>query len=122
MFWKLLCALTIRLCARLAIFCASQDRERWNSFQGLLTRQGFTLMSLGPIPDSSLAACAQDGEMRKNFQRTLTKQGFKFKLGMKVLSGRVEGDTVKLELEPSKGGDKETLEADVVLVSAGVCR
>ncbi len=79
-------------------------------------------MSLGPIPDSSLAACAQDGEMRKNFQRTLTKQGFKFKLGMKVLSGRVEGDTVKLELEPSKGGDKETFEADVVLVSAGVCR
>lgn len=60
--------------------------------------------------------------MRKNFQRTLTKQGFKFKLGMKVLSGRVEGDTVKLELEPSKGGDKETFEADVVLVSAGVCR
>ncbi len=27
--------------------------------------------------------------------------------------------SVHLELEPSKGGDKETLEADVVLVSAG---
>jgi hypothetical protein len=36
-----------------------------------------------------------------------------------VLGGRVEGDTVKLEIEPAKGGDKEELEADVVLVSAG---
>jgi dihydrolipoamide dehydrogenase len=60
-----------------------------------------------------------DGEIRKAFQRTLTKQGFKWKLGMKVLGGRVDGDTVKLEIEPAKGGDKEELEADVVLVSAG---
>jgi hypothetical protein len=36
-----------------------------------------------------------------------------------VLGGRVDGDTVKLEIEPAKGGDKEELEADVVLVSAG---
>lgn len=61
----------------------------------------------------------QDGEMRKQFQRTLTKQGFKFKLSTKVVSGEVTGDTVKLELEAAKGGNKETLEADVVLVSAG---
>mmetsp|Transcript_20585 Transcript_20585/g.61978 ORF Transcript_20585/g.61978 Transcript_20585/m.61978 type:complete len:505 (+) Transcript_20585:36-1550(+) len=60
-----------------------------------------------------------DGEMRKQFQRTLTKQGFKFKLSTKVVSGEVTGDTVKLELEAAKGGNKETLEADVVLVSAG---
>lgn len=31
----------------------------------------------------------------------------------------MDGDTVKLEIEPAKGGDKEELEADVVLVSAG---
>lgn len=61
----------------------------------------------------------QDGELRKQFQRTLTKQGFQFKLGMKVVSGDIVDGKVKLELEPSKGGDKETLEADVVLVSAG---
>ena len=30
-----------------------------------------------------------------------------------------EGDTIKLTVEPAKGGDSETLEADVVLVSAG---
>lgn len=38
---------------------------------------------------------------------------------MKVLSGKRDGDTVKLEIEPAKGGEKEELEADVVLVSAG---
>lgn len=61
----------------------------------------------------------QDGEIRKAFQRTLTKQGFKFKLGYKVLSAKNEGKTVKLELEPAKGGKQEVMEADVVLVSAG---
>lgn len=57
--------------------------------------------------------------MRKQFQRTLTKQGFKFKLSTKVVSGEVAGEGVKLEVEPAQGGDRETLEADVVLVSAG---
>lgn len=36
-----------------------------------------------------------------------------------MLGGRVDGNTVKLEIEPAKGGDREELEADVVLVSAG---
>jgi len=31
----------------------------------------------------------------------------------------MDGKTVKLTVEPAKGGDSETLEADVVLVSAG---
>ena len=61
----------------------------------------------------------QDGEVRKAFQRTLTKQGFKFKLGYKVLSAKNDGSKVALELEPAKGGKKESMEADVVLVSAG---
>jgi hypothetical protein len=38
---------------------------------------------------------------------------------LQVLGGKVEGDKVQLEVEPAKGGDKEVLEADVVLVSAG---
>ena len=53
------------------------------------------------------------------FQRTLTKQGLKFKLSTKVVSGEVSDSGVKLTLEPSKGGDQEHLDADVVLVSAG---
>lgn len=57
--------------------------------------------------------------MRKLFQRALTKQGMKFKLGTKVNSAKREGDKVVLEIEPAKGGDKSSLEVDVVLVSAG---
>lgn len=60
-----------------------------------------------------------DGEVRKTFQRSLTKQGFKFKLGYKVTAAEITGDSVKLTVEPSKGGPPETLEADVVLVSTG---
>jgi len=60
-----------------------------------------------------------DGEVRKAFQRSLTKQGFKFKLGFKVLSAKSDGSSVTLETETVKDGKKETMEADVVLVSAG---
>lgn len=61
----------------------------------------------------------QDGEIRKSFQRSLSKQGFKFKLNTKVTGAKVEGDVVKLSVESAKGGEPETLEANVVLVSAG---
>ena len=57
--------------------------------------------------------------MRKAFQRSLTKQGFKFKLNTKVNGAKIESDKVTLDLETKKG-DKETFEADVVLVSAGL--
>ncbi|CAL8466251.1 g5787 [Coccomyxa elongata] len=60
-----------------------------------------------------------DGEVRKAFERSLKKQGFKFKLNTKVTGATVEGDIVKLTVEPAKGGESETIEADVVLVSAG---
>ncbi|GBF90057.1 dihydrolipoyl dehydrogenase, mitochondrial [Raphidocelis subcapitata] len=60
-----------------------------------------------------------DGEIRRQFQRSLQKQGMTFKLGTKVNSARREGDKVLLEVEPAKGGAKETIEVDVVLVSAG---
>ena len=64
----------------------------------------------------------QDGDIRKAFQRTLTKQGLKFKLNTKVTSGSLGDSGVTLTLEPAKGGDQETFECDVVLVSAGACR
>lgn len=57
--------------------------------------------------------------MRKAFQRTLGKQGIKFKLNTKVKEAKTEGNMVKLRVEPSKGGDEETMEADIVLLSAG---
>ncbi len=39
---------------------------------------------------------------------------------LQVTGAAKEGDTIKLTVEPAKGGESETLEADVVLVSAGV--
>lgn len=60
-----------------------------------------------------------DGEIRKQFQRALEKQKMKFMLKTKVVSVDTAGETVKLTLESADGGKQSTLEADVVLVSAG---
>jgi len=60
-----------------------------------------------------------DGEIAKNFQRILKKQGFAFRLSTKVTAAKTGKTNVKLTLEPAKGGEPETLEADVVLVSVG---
>ncbi|KAI3841186.1 hypothetical protein MKX03_004890 [Papaver bracteatum] len=62
---------------------------------------------------------SMDGEIRKQFQRSLEKQKMKFMLKTKVVGVDTSGEGVKLTLEPSAGGDQTTLEADVVLVSAG---
>ncbi|CAE6440403.1 dihydrolipoamide dehydrogenase [Rhizoctonia solani AG-1 IB] len=60
-----------------------------------------------------------DEEIAKQFQRTLQKQGFKFMLNTKVLGGSKTDGGVQLEVESVKDGKKETLDADVVLVSIG---
>ena len=43
----------------------------------------------------------------------------KFMLKTKVVSVDTTGNGLKLTLEPAAGGEQTTLEADVVLVSAG---
>ena len=60
-----------------------------------------------------------DGEIAKQLQRVLTKQGLTFKLGVKVAGVDANGKSLKLTLEPVKGGKSETLECDVVLVAVG---
>lgn len=50
-----------------------------------------------------------DAEISKSTQKILGKQGMKFKLNTKVLSGDDNGEGVKLEVEASKGGKKETV-------------
>ena len=60
-----------------------------------------------------------DGEISKSFQQILTKQGFKFKLGHKVTSAKLEGGKVTLTVEPAKGGEAESVTADVVLLAIG---
>lgn len=60
-----------------------------------------------------------DGEVSKQSQRIFGKQGIEFKLSTKVTGATVEGETVKLTVEPAKGGNAETIEADIVLVAIG---
>jgi dihydrolipoamide dehydrogenase len=60
-----------------------------------------------------------DAEISKQMQRILERQGFTFKLGTKVTAAKIGKAGVTLTLEPAKGGDKEELAADVVLVAIG---
>jgi len=60
-----------------------------------------------------------DGEIAKQFQRILGKQGIQFKLSHKVTGVAVNGAGVKATIEPSQGGEKEVIDADVVLVAIG---
>lgn len=62
---------------------------------------------------------AMDEEVGKAFKKVLEKQGFVFKLGTKVSAVDNSSDKLKLTLEPRDGGDAETMECDVLLVSAG---
>ena len=60
-----------------------------------------------------------DGEVRKEAQKIFKKQGIEFKLGTKVTGVTVKGGKATLTVEPAKGGDAETIEADWGLVSLG---
>ncbi|MGK9236089.1 dihydrolipoyl dehydrogenase [Inquilinus limosus] len=60
-----------------------------------------------------------DGEVSKQMQRILAKQGMAFKLSSKVTGATQTDKGVTLTVEPAKGGDAETIEADYVLVSIG---
>jgi dihydrolipoamide dehydrogenase len=60
-----------------------------------------------------------DGEVGKQFERTLGKQGMKFRLSTKVTGAALTDAGVSLTLEPSKGGEAEMLDSDVVLVAIG---
>ncbi|MFP5077499.1 dihydrolipoyl dehydrogenase [Rhizobium sp. YIM 134829] len=60
-----------------------------------------------------------DGEVSKQFQRILAKQGIEFHLGAKVTGVTRDGDGASVTFEPVKGGEAQTLAADVVLVATG---
>ncbi|KPI97815.1 Dihydrolipoyl dehydrogenase [Papilio xuthus] len=67
----------------------------------------------------SIGGVGIDGEVSKTLQKILVKEGMKFKLGTKVMGVRKEGSGVKVDVEAAKGGNKETLDCDVVLISIG---
>ena len=60
-----------------------------------------------------------DGDVSKQFQKMLAKQGMAFHLGAKVTGVKKAGSGAEVTFEPVKGGDAETLKADVVLIATG---
>jgi dihydrolipoamide dehydrogenase len=61
-----------------------------------------------------------DSEVARQFQRMLQKQGMEFKLSSKVAGIDKQDDgSLKVRVEPAKGGDMEILDADVALVAIG---
>jgi dihydrolipoamide dehydrogenase len=60
-----------------------------------------------------------DSEVARQSQRLFEKQGMTFKLGSKVTGVDTSGKKLKAKIEPAKGGEAETLDADVVLVAIG---
>ena len=60
-----------------------------------------------------------DGDVRKEAAKIFKKQGMDLKLGTKVTGVSVSGKTATLTVEPSKGGEASTIEADCVLVAIG---
>jgi dihydrolipoamide dehydrogenase len=60
-----------------------------------------------------------DKEVGKALERVLGKQGIKFRLKTKVTSATPSESGLTLTLEPSAGGEAETMAADVVLLSIG---
>jgi len=60
-----------------------------------------------------------DGEVQKQFQRILSRQGFKFILGAAVSAVEPADGRATVTYTPKKGGDAQTLDADVVLVATG---
>ncbi len=60
-----------------------------------------------------------DAEVQKTGKRILKKQGMKFHTGHKVTGVKKMKSKLKVTMEPSKGGEASSFDADVVLVSIG---
>ena len=60
-----------------------------------------------------------DDDVRKEAANVFKKQGMDLKLSTKVTGATVKDGKATLTIEPSAGGDAETIEADAVLVSIG---
>ena len=60
-----------------------------------------------------------DNEISTTFRKLLEKQGIKFMLSTKVVGGSGGASGCKVDIEPSAGGAKQTLDCEIVLVSTG---
>lgn len=68
---------------------------------------------------NAIGGIGMDGEVCKAFKKILEKQGLSFKMGTKVLGAERRDGKVFLQVEDAKTGDKQELDADVVLVAIG---
>ena len=68
---------------------------------------------------NAIGGIGMDGEVCKAFKKILEKQGLSFKMGTKVLGAEKRDGKVFLQVEDAKTGDKQELDADVVLVAIG---
>ncbi|HWY16345.1 MAG TPA: dihydrolipoyl dehydrogenase [Rhizomicrobium sp.] len=60
-----------------------------------------------------------DGEIARQFQRILQRQGMKFLLSSKVAAIEERGEGLSVQVESATNDDKQTLDADIVLVAIG---
>lgn len=60
-----------------------------------------------------------DAEIAKTAEKIYAKQGLKLRLGQKVTGVEKLKSKLKLTMEPAKGGDAESLDADVVIMAIG---
>ncbi len=65
------------------------------------------------VPSEDADICAELG-------RAFDKRGIRTRLGHKVTSARVDGDQVRVTIEPRDGGEQTTLTAAKVLVAVGI--
>ncbi len=62
----------------------------------------------------------EDPEISKELTRAFDKRGIKSLVGHKLTSAKNNGGKVTIVAEPKDGGDKVTIEADILLVAVGV--
>lgn len=62
----------------------------------------------------------EDTEVSKELEKIYKKKGMNILTKSKVSATRVEGNKVSVDVEPMAGGDKQTIEAECVLVAIGV--
>ena len=62
----------------------------------------------------------EDPEISKELTRAFDKRGIKSLVGHKLTSAKNNGGKVTITAEPNAGGDKLTLEADILLVAVGI--
>ena len=60
-----------------------------------------------------------DDDVRKEAAKVFKKQGMDLKMSTKVTGAAIKGKKVTVTVEPSQGGDAETIEASHVLVAIG---